>query len=259
MNYIKHLSIKFARANRLTHTKITLRKLLYTARKCGYIVKSYSKSYTTMVLLNVYKRAQKSSSVSIIDTDGNVYIFIDDTMPKEKQLFALAHEIGHILLKHNPNDCKKRRQEREANLFAHYLLDADYDIKRLKSTISYLLLIIFLFLAIIFYLLYAQSIPQKQTTGSSSRIYYTAPAITNNSSPNKNNYVSQHTIEEPTTSSYIEITGDTECYFTEYGKVYHLYDDCHYIKNSNIIYCDTIENNPNDRLCSYCEKRLYKK
>lgn len=48
-------------------------------------------------------------------------IFFDNTKPKERQRFAIAHEIGHILLHKNvesPGD----EHEREADYFAERLL-----------------------------------------------------------------------------------------------------------------------------------------
>ena len=122
MNYIKHKSICFSRQTNLYHEHITLSKLKLASRKNGYIVKSYSTSLAMLIMLGVYDEAKSASSVSTKDTNGNVIIFIDDTLTESKQTFALAHEIGHIVLEHSPQ-IPKAVQENEANKFAHYLLN----------------------------------------------------------------------------------------------------------------------------------------
>lgn len=48
---------------------------------------------------------------------------------------------------------------------------------------------------------------------------------------------------------------NTICYFTESGKVYHLYHDCSYIKNSKNFLVSTISNCKKTTLCSRCELR----
>ena len=247
MNYIKHVSIKFARTHKLYGKEITLKKLLFAAKQNGYVVKNYSTSEHMMIMLGVYERAKKSSSVALIEGKGDVYIFIDDSMPEQKQLFALAHELGHITLKHDPQKQKKRQFEREANLFAHYLLDTDYDIKRIFNAIKILIAILCLLFAFIFYLLCneislpndANSHPHQQTQ---------APSQSSNQRPSEN---SSETSNQNNTSAQIVF------YYTPYGTVYHLYRDCQYLKNANVVYSTTTKVKDIDRICSACQKHYY--
>lgn len=275
MNYIKHVSIKFAQTHKIYGKKITLKKLLFVAKQNGYIVKTYSASAHMMIMLGVYERAIQSSSVAVIEEKGDVYIFIDDSMPEQKQLFALSHELGHILLKHDPQKQGKRQFEREANLFAHYLLDSDYDIKQLKSAIFYTLGIICFCLSVAFICLaneksITQEIQQENNTEivSSESVEAPAPVIiinninsqNSNNSPKKENNPLPQEQQETWEEDYIETdTTETQdstfCYFTQHGEVYHLYEDCSYLTRSNEIYCDTIENSLKYRLCSRCASR----
>ena len=48
-------------------------------------------------------------------------IFFDDTKPRERQRFAIAHELGHILLHSNITE-PSAEHEREADYFAERLL-----------------------------------------------------------------------------------------------------------------------------------------
>lgn len=230
MDYIKHSSIRFAKETKLYGKTITFEKLLFAARQKGYIVRKYSTSADTMILYRVFERAKKSSSISITDNDSNTVIFIDDSLPKLKQLFALAHEIGHINLGHSPGSPKKRRQEREANLFAHYLIDLEFDNKRIKFAIKVISVCLCLCLSALFIFAHHLNNPTQARTVSSN---------------------SEQTIERT-----FEVPKETVCYYTKYGEVYHLYKDCYYIKTSKNVFCDTVENCHKDRLCSACEQRL---
>lgn len=54
---------------------------------------------------------------------GVSFLFLNDTMPKSRQKFSLAHELGHVLLGHKlKNHQSDPREETEANVFAAQLL-----------------------------------------------------------------------------------------------------------------------------------------
>lgn len=232
MDYIKHSSIKLAKEAKLYGKEISFEDLLFAARQKGYIVRRYSTSADAMILYQIFERAKKSSSVCITDKDSNTVIFIDDSLPEPKQLFALAHELGHITLSHSPESQKKRRQEKEANLFAHYLLDTNFRPKRLNLTISILTGFLCLCISALFmFLPYMDKSAERPTTPS----------------------------QTVRSSSVSESENARMCYYTEYGEVYHLYSDCYFLKNSKKIYSDSIKNCPKERLCSECDKRANKK
>lgn len=224
MNFVKHQVIEFKRKNHLR--KVTLKNLLEICHKKGYIVKYYSTSKLIFATLNIWTKAKNADSISIVDSNGNTIIFLRDTFSGEKKLYALAHELGHITLKHE--DHSEDYAEREADLFAHYLLSGTTTSKP-TITISIICMII----SVCFVIIDVVSVP------SSNKISTSALAE----------------IE-----SYQEIdaenTEDTICYFTKYGQVYHLYPDCQYVQNAKYVYTDTIEHSHRERLCSACERRL---
>lgn len=100
MNYAEHTAQLFKKRNGISKRNITYNDLLHVCRKNGYIVKYYSTSATIMVVLGVYDMAAGSAAVSAVDENKNVMIFIKDSLPEKKRLFALAHELGHIELEH---------------------------------------------------------------------------------------------------------------------------------------------------------------
>ena len=200
------------------------KKLLFIARQNGYIVKSYSKSLSLLILLNLDERAQKSSSVSLKDENGNIYIFIDDALPEYKQMFALAHEIGHNVLEHVPTTEKKTQQEHEADLFAHYLLDTKAGVKNITKVIGFFSVILCLCIITITVLYPKTNTPQSVQSVS----------VSSASSP---------------------VVDCTICYHTKYGEVYHIYRDCSYIRNSKTVYTSTISTCGKERMCSRCEQR----
>ena len=67
--------------------------------------------------------------------DNQWYIVYDDTQPLDKRRFTVAHELGHIFLKHNEEhdrfmkhieDLKikhNRKIERQADIFARHLIN----------------------------------------------------------------------------------------------------------------------------------------
>lgn len=149
MNFIKHSSIKFSYENNLMGKEVNFEKLLKAARRSGYIVMYYSTSATQLILLNLYERARNSRSVCCKDQNGNVCIFIDDSLAGSEKLFALAHEIGHVVLEHKAVETEeeKERQENEANLFAHHLLMESHPYKlkcAIKNLIEFFITVAFL-------------------------------------------------------------------------------------------------------------------
>ena len=228
MNYIKHASIKFSCKNHLTRKELTYERLLMAARQNGYIVKHYSTAAMQLVMLDLYERAKRSSAVSCVDENGNVCIFIDDSMHRDKRLFALAHEIGHIVLQHKPASDKKAklRQEREANLFAHYLtMRSEQRMSKAINIVSVILLCCVMGILIIA----ASTINKIEATN-----YY---------------------VETGRAGEINYITDSTVCYWVERGMVYHTYSDCWYLRKSECVFETTIGECGKERQCLLCETR----
>lgn len=232
MNYIKHSSIKFLQRNHLLGKEVTLERLLKASRQNGYIVKYYSTANMQLVLLDLYDRAKKSSSVSCKDENGNVCIFIDDSMSDDEQLFALAHEIGHIILEHKPVENKKLKgkQEREANLFAHHLITKTSPQKISNAINTVLGILIFCALGI---MLVVMSSPNKEEVQT----------------------VNYHYTQAEKSGEVQQITDSTVCYLARYSTVYHTYRDCSYLKNSETVFESTVGKCGKDRQCSRCAAR----
>ena len=63
---------------------------------------------------------------------------------------------------------------------------------------------------------------------------------------------------EDETHQKIEIDNDTTVYWTDSGKVWHLFENCGYLKNSKEILSGTLadaEEEGKEKICSSCEKK----
>lgn len=229
MNYVKHRVIKFKRQNHLNN--VTYDKLLLICHRKGYMVKNYSTSQAFLIASGVWEEAQTATSVSVVDEVGNALIFLKDDLFGEKRLFALAHELGHITLSHKVHNDK--RAEKEANQFAHMLLES-----KKPNTIVMLLVIILATLSIGICLF---------LNGSNSKAENQDQIITESKE--------EITVEsQEAVTAYAEIDSEV-CYFTKYGEVYHTYRDCYYLKNSINVFTGTVGTCYKDRLCSACNRR----
>lgn len=226
MNYIKHSVEKFKIENHLTTGKITLERLIKVSRQNGYAIYFYSKAKSLMAAYSLIRKSKTAAALSVVDENDNVLIFIDDKQSTQKQTFALAHEIGHIIL-HKKTTVSAELQETEANKFANYLLLSNYFNKFNLTVVALsILLIISILIGTVIHI---------------------------NSSKAQHNF----SASKPTAKS--DTVSDTQiCYFTAGGEVYHLYPDCSYIKNSKNILSSEIRNCTKDRLCTRCHSRLQK-
>lgn len=232
MENIKGSAIKLLKFLKLDDKTVTFKNLLKAVRKKGFLVYGYSKSDTLLMTFGLFDESKEADSVSAVDKSGVVYIFIDDSLSDEYQLFALAHETGHIMLKHRKTQSLKRQQEREADLFAHYLL-SNNSASHKKSIVG----IVCMLLSVCLIFLIA-----TQTAPITNKNVKTVSVETNNYE-----------------DDFYETDKNALCYFTKYGEVYHLYSDCQYVRNAKYVYSDTIEHSYKDRLCSACERRLNNK
>ncbi len=64
-------------------------------------------------------------------------IYINSRHCKARQRFSLAHEIGHLALRHQPEQIGRWEIEREANIFAGELLLPVLSVKRLACRMDY--------------------------------------------------------------------------------------------------------------------------
>lgn len=108
---------------------IRLCDLVSLCRKLDYSVVSYSKGkllYSDHP--GIMTHFQQAKGFTLCSSEHNKHvIFYDDRLSTGERLFVLAHEIGHIVLKHNHvfMDCSgsdEQEQEAEADAFAYQLL-----------------------------------------------------------------------------------------------------------------------------------------
>lgn len=65
----------------------------------GYRLISYRNGRAAIAALGLYDLITRSDGFCVHHND-KYYIFYDDTMPRERQRFTIAHELGHIRLGH---------------------------------------------------------------------------------------------------------------------------------------------------------------
>lgn len=196
MTFIKHTAISFLNKHHLRHSELNFKRLKKAANQDGYIVKKYSTSIPLIMKLGFYKRAKNSPAFSDTDENGNVLIFYDDSISAPKQLFALAHEIGHILLEHEPDKRNKKRQEREANLFAHYLIEGSapplidkMSLSALIACLAAIIICVFVFLAAL------SDKDSNDQKGISDAVNNTPVALTTEESPSQRTNATENKID----------------------------------------------------------------
>lgn len=227
MNYIKHKAITFRNKTKLSAKTLTFSGLSLAANKTGYIVKPYSTSAAMMIALGVYEEAMCAASVSVKDNSSNIVIFINDSISADKQLFALAHEIGHIYLGHN-SAVPKAQQEEEANKFANYLLSDNTNNFSSKIPLG---LFLFFTLTLSLIMIISQFKPQELLSETSAPV-----------SADTNQYLDE----------------SVTYYWTDSGYVYHYYRNCQALMHcDNVLSGDLSEaQQEKERLCKFCEDKL---
>lgn len=117
--------------------KPSLDELVYIASENGYDIIDYSKDEN---LDSIMTLADRLSIQPYIETgvaftyknNGTKLIFLCESMTNDEKLYALAHELGHIFCNHfsaNSQSVSSVKEEREANEFAHYLLESSLGVK----------------------------------------------------------------------------------------------------------------------------------
>lgn len=87
-------------------------------------ITAIAKKYNIKIVNDSQGKLLKPNESGAFDyVNGNPYIIIDDTDSKQRKRFTVAHELGHILLKHDINCIASKDTEHEANVFATRLLE----------------------------------------------------------------------------------------------------------------------------------------
>lgn len=255
MNYVKHSAISFAKSIKLKDQNRSLKKLTVLLTKNGYVIRDYSKAETVLMSFALLDDSRESDSVSAVDQYGVPHLFIDDSLPSPKQLFALAHEVGHIVLKHRKTYSLRRKQEREANLFAHYFLSYN---NHQKTNTPILISAIILCLSIIILIISFLKLPEErlEVLPSSQNITVSIISAPDETIPGELVGVEPGPDEPESIPTPKTKNNEEYCYYTPSGVVYHIYEDCGYIRNSHNTHYATIKQSGKSRICSACERRL---
>lgn len=112
-------------------SELSLDRLLEVFSAQGYKLIRYNTfepcTSTDELLKELNLTEYSQSTTAFTFKDGNIkIIFIDDTLLDNEKLYALAHEEGHIYCGHMDRyscSCTSVEDEKEANEFAHYILD----------------------------------------------------------------------------------------------------------------------------------------
>ena len=139
--------------------KPSLDELVYIASENGYDIIDYSKDENLDSIITLADRLSiqpyiETGTAFTYKNNETRLIFLCESMTNDEKLYALAHELGHIFCNHfskNSQSVSSVKEEREANEFAHYLLEPSFGVrvnvllskyKKLLSIIVSLLLVI---------------------------------------------------------------------------------------------------------------------
>lgn len=108
----------------------TLENVIFIIEEHGYELLEYSSNDTTSAIyqviekLNLLPYALSGKAFAYRNNDTKV-VFVCEEMSASEKLYALAHELGHIVCYHLGNGMTENEVEQEymANEFAHFLLN----------------------------------------------------------------------------------------------------------------------------------------
>ena len=93
-------------------------RLQEIANKQGWLLVPYSKLEKSC--LRKYINYSSNNKGFCLCMENKFLIFYNDALPKKQQRFVIAHEMGHIALRHYIK--KQKNREQEANMFARQVL-----------------------------------------------------------------------------------------------------------------------------------------
>lgn len=130
-NYFKvrNIAWEFLIKNKVTEYPLDLIDIM---KRNNWTLISF-KEYSKLKNISIEEIKKKLSPSSFkFEIERNYFIAINEKLNEQTQRFAIAHEIGHILLHKLIPD--KERLEKEANMFANRILMPLFLIKELKIT-----------------------------------------------------------------------------------------------------------------------------
>ena len=136
MANLRLLTFKIRTENKI-FLKPDFNKLVKIAKSYGSIVKSY-KEAKEFIKFHKLEESTKKHRAFAYEYDNETIILYRDSLEGEQLLLSIAHEIGHLVLKH---DKKNDAVEDEADEFARLLID-DYTHLRKAAPIVIVVLIL---------------------------------------------------------------------------------------------------------------------
>lgn len=140
MDMTERLAYKFRLAHKLNDLYITYFELVRLAQQCGYGVSSYLQAKKDIFILGLSATAQNCDAFTFF-SGSSIKIYIKDGLSDWERRFALAHELGHIVMKHTfvgaiAKSKTVDKQEKEADDFALYLLGVPCVVRRKHLSIG---------------------------------------------------------------------------------------------------------------------------
>lgn len=128
-----HKQIKKAACDLLCKYQMStpsLDSLVFLVKRLGYEIVEYSKTNrdtsTEALIQELSLQTFADAGKAFIYRNGEIkLLFVCDTLSNEEKQYAIAHELGHVVLGHlreGASFSASMEEEYEANEFAHYLL-----------------------------------------------------------------------------------------------------------------------------------------
>lgn len=136
---LRLLVLKIKTDNKI-FSKPNFNKLVKIASSYGWRVKSYNNAKSFIKHHKLEELAEKHRAF-VYEYNNEIIILYRDNLENEQLLFAIAHEIGHLVLQHDEN---KPGAESEADEFAKLLLCDHRHFKKISLILAAIILVVIL-------------------------------------------------------------------------------------------------------------------
>lgn len=116
MNYLNYKQARDAAWEMLMDCNVTELPVdvVKICRHYGWRITNYRSGWKAIEALGLTELTKQTDGFCVY-SGGNYYIFYDDSKPKPRQRFTIAHEIGHIMLGHiGDRQCTRINREPSA-------------------------------------------------------------------------------------------------------------------------------------------------
>lgn len=242
----------------------------------NYRIRTYSTSQKLITAMCLNDYINTHNAVSFYHEDS-FYILISDNLDLDTERRVIAHEIGHIALRHHRGydtvRCQCAQYEQEANAFALYLLAPPSLLvgQRIESAAA---------LKDLTHLCMADSRLAYQNLVAYQKVYdiLQRPAVLRRRKRDGFRWgvaliglllviataVALHFFGSPMLRTQAKPVGEPSAmartvqetvYWTSNGQVYHLYGDCQALRNCADIQSGIPKDSQKSRVCCFCKQR----